>query len=54
MHYVTKTGTGVEAEAVPKEPAPGTAPLKDANPPEAGGTTPEEVPKVGWRDAPGG
>jgi len=42
-------------QGAPREPVPGTAPIKEANPPEAqGGNQPNEVPKVGSRDAPGG
>jgi hypothetical protein len=42
-------------DANPQEPLPGAAPTKDANPPDAQTDgAPEEVPKVGSRDAPGG
>ena len=54
MRCVTKIDPVGNAGLSPKEPLPGTAPVKDSNPPEADVKAPDEVPKVGSRDAPGG
>jgi hypothetical protein len=48
-------GATVDESSDPRTPVPNTAPIKDANPPDAEVPRPApEIPKVGSRDAPGG